>query len=404
MSVSLLSELEACPRRWALGSAEYPDIWEKRGYPRRLHAAAAAGSVVHSVIELITNALVRAGCNSVRDPDAIKTMRAIGGYNSAFKICIDRYLDRYECNPRSRELQGRTRNLLISQIPEMRVRVQTFLGRSQFEASSSTGREFSSPDSPSSGRFPIPFGTHTEVRFRAETIGWTGFADRITLSGDRCEITDVKTGSPNEEHAFQLRVYALLWSLDSGLNPSGRLASHLTLAYQSRNKAVAVPGHTELAKLESELVGRTESTRTAAELSPPPAKPGVETCHYCAVRHLCDDYWTPETQTLLGTTGEDDTRVDIEALILGRHGRTSWDARIIQARSLPHSRQLLVRTASEEIELQPGESVRILDGHLVPETELGGPAVLTLNAGSEIFRVPTKQQPDQSTESDCLSS
>lgn len=329
---------------------------------------------------------MRAGCASVHDPDAIKAMRAIGGYNSIFENCIDRYLDQYECNPRSRDLQGRVRNSLISQVPEMRLNVQTFLGRSHFEPSSSTGRERSGPHSPPRGRFPIPFGTHTEVQLRAEAIGWTGFADRITLSGDRCEITDIKTGSPNEEHAFQLRVYALLWSLDSDLNPSGRLANHLTLAYQSGNKAVAAPDHTELAKFESELVGRTGSARTAAALPPPPATPGFRSCNHCAVRHLCDVYWTPETQDLLASTTDNSSCVDVEAVIAGRHGRTSWDAQVTQARRLPKSHQLVIRSAFEELEFQPSERVRILDGYLAPETEEGEPAVLTLNATSEVYR------------------
>src|SRR2546430_2535646 len=39
MSVSTLRELEACPRRWALSSARYPEIWDRVGYPPKLNIA-----------------------------------------------------------------------------------------------------------------------------------------------------------------------------------------------------------------------------------------------------------------------------------------------------------------------------------------------------------------------------
>lgn len=46
MSFSTLSELEACPRRWALSVADYPHVWEKRGYPPRPQITALEGAVV----------------------------------------------------------------------------------------------------------------------------------------------------------------------------------------------------------------------------------------------------------------------------------------------------------------------------------------------------------------------
>lgn len=36
MSVSTYAEIEECPRRWALSSAEYPELWGGRGYPPKL--------------------------------------------------------------------------------------------------------------------------------------------------------------------------------------------------------------------------------------------------------------------------------------------------------------------------------------------------------------------------------
>src|SRR5215470_12895945 len=75
MTVSALSEIEACPRRWALASAEYHDLWAGRGYPPKPALSSLAGSVVHFAIETITKAFVQAGCASVQDACAVQAMQ-----------------------------------------------------------------------------------------------------------------------------------------------------------------------------------------------------------------------------------------------------------------------------------------------------------------------------------------
>src|ERR1051325_11146603 len=62
MTVTTLVEIEACPRRWALSRAAYPELWPGQGYPPRVQIGALAGNVVHSTLEVITTALIEAGC------------------------------------------------------------------------------------------------------------------------------------------------------------------------------------------------------------------------------------------------------------------------------------------------------------------------------------------------------
>ena len=50
MSVSTYAEIEECPRRWALSSAEYPELWGGRGYPPKLQVAALAGIKTHTSV------------------------------------------------------------------------------------------------------------------------------------------------------------------------------------------------------------------------------------------------------------------------------------------------------------------------------------------------------------------
>ena len=70
MSVSSLRAIESCPRRWALSTASYPDLWRGIGYPPRIQRSWLMGSVVHLAIERIVRRLAQANCGSLSDPCA----------------------------------------------------------------------------------------------------------------------------------------------------------------------------------------------------------------------------------------------------------------------------------------------------------------------------------------------
>ena len=80
MTVTALREIESCSRRWALRAGHYPDVWNGRGYPPRVQLGALSGTVVHLALEVITKALVRAGCLSLHDPTVLQVLRNLGGY------------------------------------------------------------------------------------------------------------------------------------------------------------------------------------------------------------------------------------------------------------------------------------------------------------------------------------
>jgi hypothetical protein len=101
MTVTTLVEIEACPRRWALGRAAYPGLWSGQGYPPRVQLGALAGSVVHLTLEIITTRLIAAGCPSIHSPIATKTLRDLGGFTKVVNDCMDRVLKRLATNPRA---------------------------------------------------------------------------------------------------------------------------------------------------------------------------------------------------------------------------------------------------------------------------------------------------------------
>ena len=391
LSVSSLADIEACPRRWALASAEYPELWDGRGYPPRLSIASLAGSVVHLALETVTKALARAGSNSLEDTDAVQVMRGLGGYTKVMNNCVQRVLQRFANNPRAAPVLDVALRSLRAQIPEMRTEAQTLLGRIKLHGGAATSGE----ESAGKGRPRIPLGpgVYPELDIRAPLIGWRGTADLLMLSTGNCEIVDFKTGALDDAHRFQLRVYALLWSRDSELNPTSRTVDRLTLSYIAGEVSVDPPTAAELDALERELVDRRRAAANALRANPPQARPSVENCQYCAVRHLCEEYWQPATiRTLAAAAGSESPFMDLQIFIVARHGPSSWDGIVEQSRGVGSGKSIVLRTPNgSELQFALGDRIRVLDVHVSASADNEGqPAVATATAMSEIFLVRTQ--------------
>ncbi len=384
MTVTTLGGIESCPRRWALGAAHYPELWSGRGYPPRVQLGALSGTVVHLALEVITRALVKAGCPSLQDPTALRVMKDLGGYTKVVNDCIDRALALLASSPRAQRVLEYAARSLRAQVPELRTRAQTMLCRLRLPRLQVRSAEGGAPK----GRGPLTAGAFPEIDLRAERIGWKGKADLLVLSPDACEITDFKTGAPDEEHQFQIRVYALLWSRDADLNPDRRRADRLILAYGSGDVEVAAPTESELDEIEVLLVARRDAAHQVVSVHPPEARPTPDHCRYCSVRHLCTDYWRPETQRRMVQEGEERTFRDAEVTITGRHGPSSWDARVEVSRDVAAGKPAVVR-ASGDLQLRAGDRLRVLDAAItIDDEDNSQPAVITLGALSEAYAVP----------------
>jgi hypothetical protein len=384
MSVSTHAEIDECPRRWALGAANYPELWGGRGYPPKLQVAALAGSVVHLALEIITKQLTRAGVPSLSDPSAPQVLKDLGGYTRIVEDCVERILKRYVDNPRACALMEHAQRTLRGQVPTLRARVQAMLSRLRLPKCRPSVPGTSTPKSGGPPRrLPLVNGTYPEVELRAKTVGWKGKVDLLVLDDDACEITDFKTGAADEGHKFQVRAYAVMWRLDDELNPSGRVVNRLSLAYESQDVDVPPPSPSEIDDLGRELLELRHVAEAALTARPPSARPNTESCRHCGVRQLCDAYWTTATQVV-----SDDGRFgDVELKITGRHGPTSWDAVVVRARDQPAKTPALLRLQRPE-EFKTGTRVRVLDGALARDPEDGAaPAIVTLGAFSEAYRV-----------------
>lgn len=382
MSVSTHAEIDECPRRWALGAAEYADLWNGRGYPPKLQVAALAGSVVHLALEIITKQLTRAAVPSLNDPLAPQVLRELGGYTRVVEESVERVLKRFVNNPRALPLMEHAQRTLRGQVPTLRARVQSMLVRLRLPNGAPSAGALSAPKTVGSPtRSPLANGTYPEVEVRAKSIGWKGRIDLLVLGDDACEVTDFKTGAADEAHKLQVRVYAVLWRLDDELNPSGRAVDRLVLAYEGQDVEVAPPSALELDELARDLLARRRASEAALAARPPAARPDAETCRYCGVRQLCDAYWAGATQAV----SEDGRFGDIELKIRGRHGPTSWDAVVVRARDLPAKTPVLLRLQRPD-EFKTGSRVRVLDGALARDPEdAAAPSIVTLGAFSETY-------------------
>ncbi len=382
LTFSTLKEIEACPRRWALSTASYPSLWDGRGYPSKANIKAMAGTVVHTVLETLTKELVDAGCESVCDPSAITVLQRLEGLSRVIEKAIDQVCSHLAANPRAFRLSDYFTRSLKSQIPELRSSVQTMLAKRTL---------FAKPNSSSTmplrhERGPLSHGVYCELELRVPHLQWKGRADLLSLTPDTCEITDFKTGAPSEDHAFQLRIYAVLWYLDKTLNPTSSLATQLALAYVQGDTMVQAPTKEDIAQFEDELTARGATARKIITEHPPEAKPSAEQCRFCGVRHLCDVYWQPDIQQQLANEHDDHSKtfVDAEVSVTKQHGPKSWDISIV---SDTDEVQGLLRTAGD-LDVQPGQRLRVLDAALSKyDTGTNSVICLTIGTFSEIYIV-----------------
>lgn len=383
MSVSTEAEIGECPRRWALGAAAYPDLWSGRGYPPRLQVAALAGTVVHLALEIITRQLARAEVPSLEDPLAMAVLKELGGYTRVVEECVERVLGRFAGNPRAQPVMEHAQRTLRGQVPALRAQVQSMLVRLRLPGANSRAPQ-SAPRSGSVSprRSPLTRGAHPEVELHASSIGWKGKVDLLVL-GEDCEITDFKTGAPDEAHEFQVRVYAVLWRMDDSLNPTGLLVNRLVLAYHGRDVEVAPPSAPEIEEIGRDLLDRRRAAESALTVRPPVARPSINACRYCGVRQLCDAYWR-EAEVALS---EDGRFVDVELSITGHHGPTSLDAVVVRARSLRPGTRVLLRF-QQASDPGTGARLRVLQGALARDPEdADAPAIVTLGIFSEAYWV-----------------
>ena len=357
-SYSSLKAVEACPSQWMLSRADYPDVWDRNGYPALPVVSAFFGNVVHGVVERLGRELGAAGVTSATTSDVVGILGSLGGWRVIVLDAIERELARLGGNPRvGAERVDRLRAELIRRASEAADRVKVFLGRGVFpsvsEIASVAAADPSAVDR-AVPRLPVRTGAYAELEVVAESLRLTGRIDLLVIDEAEVSIVDLKTGAENDDHGDQVRLYALLWYLDAQVNPGRRMATDLHVAYQASEQAVKAPDPEDLRFLEEATVARVQDADQVTKQPPPKANPTEENCRYCSVRHLCDAYWSTLPPAVTAVSTEE--WFDFEGRILRQNGTKSWFAQSL----VEPSAEVLVRTVETDVAFQVGRRVRLL--------------------------------------------
>ncbi|GAB5903140.1 RecB family exonuclease [Mycobacteroides chelonae] len=384
-SYSSLKDIEACPNRWMLSRADYPDIWESRGYPQLPAVATIFGQVVHSVIERLGYELGAAGISSPGVSDVVGLLSSLGGWQKIVLDAIEHQISRLDGNPRvSTERVNRVRDDLLRRLSEAADQVKTLLGRAEFprvrESRTTASSEIAGSGS-LTRRVPIGAGAHAEQDVTAAGLRMTGRVDRLTVDDDGVTITDFKTSQSQQDHDEQVRLYALLWFLDEQANPSGRLATNLVVAYPTGERSVAAPDREELRTLESATAARIEAADAIIRQQAPAAIPGDDNCRHCNVKHLCDVYWAAIPPAVAEVSADD--WFDFEGRILRQNGTKSWFAEPV----VGPPTEVLVRTVETDAPFPVGGRVRLLGVRRSQDPDDDDRLVIAMVATSEWYLV-----------------
>lgn len=379
MSYSSLSEIEECPRRWMLRWAHYAAIWDRDGYPDRPTLAALVGDVLHHSVERIVRELAERGCHAADSECAVAVMRELGGYTELLKSVIKERLDDLLQNPRARDRLPWLTEALSERIPDIRQRLQSTIARTGLQGGD---RGAGASIAVSQERLPLGPGSHAEVDLRDPDLGWAGRADLITLNADSCEIVDFKTGVHSPTHADQIRIYALLWFSDKQRNPAALPATRLVIRYSAEDVVIHAPSVADLSAMRISLVERTHSAQAQLQRRPPEARPAVDVCQWCPVRHLCEEYWAFIGDPYGPEGSSPESFADVELKVGTRSGGKSWTATISPETVPP--RQVILWMPSEAYSFGRGQLVRILNAAIAARDDEELPAV-TMTPNSESF-------------------
>ena len=376
LSHSTVQDLQTCARRWALAHGDYTDTLGMADYPKRLRKRTIAGQVTHLALERIADCLREAGCVGPQDSRVPVALGGLGGISGVLEACREDVLGGLDGNPRAGPYAEVLRDDLARRLPALRQQVQGALQRI-FGSSEPLGA--SQADRVRRGG-ALPEGFHTEVKLAPDDIHWIGWADAIKLGPGHCEIIDYKTGQVDEAHRDQLRLYALLWARDSRLNPTGRLATHLTIVYPSSSQSVEVPAAADLSAMEADLGTVGARVRAALQMVPPPPSVATDSCRFCDVKHMCPEYWEPASRPKLREEPPAVVR-SVELDVDERRGVRSWSVSVIFDPFLEAGADAVL-VGIPHVSIQRGCRIRVIDCrvelvdqdhpliHITPTTEV----------------------------------
>lgn len=297
-SHTALRSLRACPRRWQLIRSRWS--WGT-SYPERPSEAILRGHVVHRALEAMVDRLCAAGAHAFGGAEFVEVGRAFQRERALEKIFYEERAA-FLANPRSHGLGEPRVTLAECQNAVVRLLRATWdLGPKQqrptvpsrrAEAEAATprkpGRQLDTRLLRAGDRLP-------EVQLEHPMLPIGGVADLVAVEDDGDVIVDYKTGASRPEHAEQVRLYGLLW-----WRTTGRLPRLMRVVSSDGGPPTEILGHgDDLCRLEADLAAEVAAWRWSLATGVAPARPAEEACRFCAVRQVCEEYWTSDATSEL---------------------------------------------------------------------------------------------------------
>jgi hypothetical protein len=358
-------------------------VWDGRGYPPLVTESQLKGSVVHLVIERITGALRESGVQDLESDVGISVLRQLGGFQGLISDAIGVTLKRNEDNPRFSPHAARAKRDLERSVPQMRNYIKARLltlalhhgGGAPLPAPSSDGR--------------LGLGLRTEVFLSVSSLRLHGVVDLIDVQHDYVRIIEYKSGDPSPSHADQVRMYEVLWAEDMAKNPEATPIRNIILQYPQQSQEMSPFSEGEMRSFRVDLVKRIDRAFAAISSPRPSANVAPDTCRYCDVRHLCDEYWQSARKAMEVTA---EGIKDLEAVFGNQHGAHTWNVRTSGPREEPALLSLSDSASVGRLSLLSGLRYRLLGVYVQGPSEPGEATQPQIIVGqfSEVFRVDEK--------------
>jgi len=267
-----LEELRSCPKRWWLRHSRYPN-WQDHPYPNATGKATILGRVTHALVEEFADFIKTTGKENISGNDLSTLFKKFSARSRVPKLAEKEVTLEREKNPRF-FTKSKSVSISIQQCLNAFKRIILTTPIEQFGSSHGGGETTKRLGRRISG---------SEVRLQSDKFHVYGVIDGIV--GET--ILEFKTGSRSESHIRQVELYALLYFHVVGKSPK-----ICKIVYTDGGPSEEFsPDLDRLKAIEHDVRGLLERARLYSEAGSAPAMPDSESCKWCPVRHMCDEYW-----------------------------------------------------------------------------------------------------------------
>lgn len=317
-SFSSLSAIDTCPYQYQLLRGRFEGF---ETFPQRSNPKTVEGRIIHELLDQLFKKLSLLGLPPRGSPElkeAIDSFNLVERANQA----IVTESEKSKSNPRvGADLTGRITAMDILNKVMRQFRAEYNTARAGTPSPVMPGYQTGLPVEDDADLLAVLKQRQvlTELPLNHGALPFRGIIDLVRADGNETVLVDFKTGKEKDEHALQLKYYAVLWWRRTGQRPA-----KLELRYPHSSKAVDY-NPKDLESIEKSLAKRIElATKMLSPDRAPAAAQIGDHCRFCEPRAYCDAYWTGRRSLrITGIRGaQPGEQIDLELMIQDLVGDT----------------------------------------------------------------------------------